>query len=73
MGDAAFRDWIAARLDRRDRGWLGAVAGDPALVRALPTWFVAGGAGQHGEQPTANRRAGGAIARRVPVQAAAGS
>jgi len=49
------------------------VAGEPALVRALPTWFVAGGARQLGEQVTANRRARGAIAPRVPAQAAAGS
>jgi DNA-binding HxlR family transcriptional regulator len=62
------RDWTDAIADGSVQ-----VAGDPALVRALPTWFVAGGTSQPDEQPTANRRARRAIARRVPVQAAAGS
>jgi hypothetical protein len=62
------RDWSEAIADRSVL-----LAGDPALVRALPTWFVAGGASQLGERPTTTRGARSAIASRVPVQAAAGS
>jgi DNA-binding HxlR family transcriptional regulator len=67
-------------IARGMRGWSEAVAdgsvqlsGEPALVRSLPTWFLAGSASQPGGQPTASRRARRASARRVPVRAVAGS
>jgi DNA-binding HxlR family transcriptional regulator len=62
------RDWSQAIADRSVQ-----LSGEPALVRALPTWFVAGDASQPGRSPTADRRARRADARRVPVEAAAGS
>jgi len=62
------RDWLEAVADGSVQ-----LSGEPALVRALPTWFVAGRASQLGKQATANRRARRALARRVPVRAAAGS
>jgi len=39
------------------------VSGDPALVSALPMWFVAGGARQPGKALGVERRARRAIAR----------